>query len=232
MNPRPPFVFAALLGGLLLCGCQSYSPSATSWEVLFDGSSPDQAARNFRGYNQPGFPQGWATDGDSLKTVAGFEGADIMTRQKFANFELEFEWAVTTGGNGGVLYYVAETAGPAWHTGPEYQILDNAGHADGQNPKTAAGSLYDLIAPDSSSMTVAVGQFNRGRIIVNHGRVEHWLNGRRVVEYQWGSPQVRQLVAGSKFADLPRFMRETSGHVVFQHHGGEMRLRKIRIRRL
>ncbi|HAV61716.1 MAG TPA: DUF1080 domain-containing protein [Verrucomicrobiales bacterium] len=226
------FALGALLVALVTSGCQSYSPSATSWEVLFDGTSMEQATRNFRGYRKTGFPEGWAMDGEALKTVPGHGGADIMTRQMYANFELEFEWAVSPGGNSGVMYYVAESGEEAWQTGPEYQLLDDAGHADGKNPKTSAGGLYALIAPDVAKMLVPVGQFNRGRIVVNRGHVEHWLNGQRVVEYQWGSPPVQALIAQSKFASLPRFMKERTGYVVFQHHGEEAWLRNIRIRRL
>jgi hypothetical protein len=222
---------AGVVAALLCGGCQGVSPTATSWEVLFDGST-EQAQKNFRGYNLPGFPAGWALDDDALKTLPGAGGADIMTRQMYSDFELEFEWAVAAGGNGGVLYHVREIDGPDWQSGPEYQVLDDTGNADGKNPRTSAGALYDLIAPNVEKMTLPAGRFNQGRIVVDHGHVEHWLNGHRILEYRWGSGPVQDLIAHSKFAGLPHFMKSDNGYIVFQHHGEEVWYRKIRVRRL
>lgn len=229
-----PLLFALLgITAFGLTGCQSYSPSATKWEVLIDPKYPERFTENFRGYQQSGFPTGaWALDGNSIKTVDGHGGADIMTRQMYSNFELEFEWKVSMGGNGGVLYNVAETAAPAFATGPEYQVLDDVRHADGRNPKTSAGALYALIAPNDQKQLNPVGDYNRSKIIVNRGNVEHWLNGNKVVEYKWGNPEVADLVKRSKFAVMPRFMKQNYGYVVFQHHGEIVWYRNIRIRRL
>ena len=232
MKTKHGLKLSIALAGLVVAGCQSYSPTATSWEVLFDGKSVDQAKEHFRGYHNPSFPAGWALDGEALKTQPGAGGADIMTRQMYSNFELEFEWAVSAGGNGGVMYNVAVGGEEAWNTGPEYQVLDDAKHADGKNPLTSAGALYALIAPNSEKMTLPVGKFNQGRIIVDRGHVEHWLNGHKVVEYKWDSAPVHELIAKSKFAPLPRFMKGNNGYLVFQHHGEEVWYRKIRVRRL
>lgn len=231
MKLKLGIVLAAALGAGGLTGCLSYSPTATDWEVLFDGST-DQAQQNFRGYGQTGFPKGWALDGAALKTVPGAQNADIVTRQMYSDFELEFEWAVAAGGNGGVMYRVVETSGPPWQTGPEYQVVDDAGNADGKNPLTSAGALYDLIAPNVEKVTLPVGRFNAAKIIVSHGHVEHWLNGHKIIEYQWDSPPLHKLIAKSKFARLPDFMKSDHGYIVFQHHGQEVWYRKIRIRRL
>ena len=220
------------LAALTLAGCQSYSPTATTWETLFNGASIEQARQNFRGYKLDGFPGGWAIDDVALKTLPGAGGADIITRQMYSNFELEFEWAVSAGGNGGVMYGVAESGDEAWNTGPEYQVLDDARHSDGKNPLTSAGALYALIAPNVEKITLTVGKFNQGRIIVDHGHVEHWLNGHRIVEYKWDSAPLQALIAQSKFAALPRFMKVNNGHIVFQHHGQEVWYRNIRVRRL
>lgn len=232
MNMKLGTSLGAVLVALAFAGCQSYSPTATSWETLFDGASIEQARQNFRGYKLDGFPSGWAMDGQALKTMPGPGGTDIMTRQMYSSFELEFEWAVAQGGNGGVMYGVAETNGLAWETGPEYQVLDDAKHPDGKNPMTAAGSLYALIAPNVEKMTLAVGRFNQSRIILDHGHVEHWLNGHRIVEYKWDTAPLHALIARSKFAPLPRFMKVNNGHLVFQHHGEEVWYRNIRVRRL
>ena len=72
---------------------------------------------------------------------------DLATKESFKDFDLELEWKVSPGGNSGVMFDVAETASPSYHTGPEMQVLDDGGHPDGKNPKTSAGSLYALVAP-------------------------------------------------------------------------------------
>jgi len=117
---------------------------AQEWTVIYDGKSTDA----FRGYKEKTFPSKvWVIDGDAIKAIAG-RGGDIITKETYADFELEFEWKISSGGNSGIMYRVAETNGPAWYSGPEMQILDDQKHSDGKNPKTSAGALYDLIAPN------------------------------------------------------------------------------------
>ena len=198
------------------------------WQVLFDGGRTDA----FRGYGTDGFPADrWVVEGGELRTVPGSE-IDLITRETFGDFEIEFEWRVAPGGNSGVIYRVVETAEPAWTTGPEYQVLDDEQHPDGRDSTTSAAALYDLIAPAANKDLEPVGSFNRGRIVARDGRVEHWLNGERVVSYGWEDPAVRDLVTASKFAGLEGFMAAKSGHIVFQHHGEEAAFRDIRIRSL
>ena len=198
------------------------------WQILFDGTATDA----LRGYGMDGFPvDRWVVEDGELRTVPG-SGIDVITRETYADFELEFEWRVAPGGNSGVIYRVVETAEPAWTTGPEYQVLDDERHPDGRDPTTSAAALYDLIAPVPDKRLEPVGTFNRGRIVVRDGRVEHWLNGELVVNYGWEDPAVRDLVAASKFAGRAGFMAAQSGHIVLQHHGEEAAFREIRIRSL
>jgi hypothetical protein len=200
-----------------------------NWVVLFDGSSTDA----LRGYKRDSFPdKGWAIEKGTLKTVPNTGRIDLISREKFKDFEWEFEWKVPPAGNSGVFYGVQETDGPAYSTGPEYQILDDSKHRDGGNPKTSAGSLYALIAPNASKKLNPVGEFNHSKIVSKNGRIEHWLNGAKVLGYEWNSPEIRQLIASSKFNTMPRFMENLEGHVALQHHGEEVWFRNIRIRRL
>ena len=111
------------------------------------------------------------------------------------------------------------------------QVLDDERHPDGREPKTSAGALYGLVAPTNKTLR-PVGEFNRARLVVRGGRVEHWLNGRKIVEYDLNGDSLKALIAASKFRDMPRFGREAGGHVALQHHGEEVWYRKIRIRRL
>ena len=79
---------------------------------------------------------------------------------------------------------------------------------------------------------IASGIDPKRQIIFKDNHVEHWLNGAKIVEYTWGSDAVKALAAKSKFADKPRFMAESEGHIVFQHHGQEFWIRNIRVRKL
>ena len=203
------------------------------WQVLFDGKE----TKGLRAFKGEGFPsKGWIVEDGALKTVPKQQGGqvtDLITTEKFKDFELELEWKVSPGGNSGVMYRVIELdKGPAWFTGPEMQILDDSKHPDGKNPLTSAGALYGLIAPNEHRKLKPVGEFNAAKLVFKNNHVEHWLNGAKIVEYTWGSDAVKALAAKSKFSDKPRFMAEPEGHITFQHHGEEFWVRNIRIRRL
>lgn len=221
-------ILHSLLAALLVA-LASLTPAADpAWRVLFDGTSTEA----WRGYRRDSFPTGgWVVENGALKTVVGGDRCDIVTRERFRDFELELEWRVSPGGNSGVFYDVAEDAPQAWHTGPEMQVLDDKGHRDGQSGKTSAASLYALIPPAGHTLK-PVGEYNHARLVKKGGHVEHWLNGVRVLEYELGSPALTQLIAESKFKDLPRFAREGEGHLALQHHGQEVWFRNVRIRPL
>jgi hypothetical protein len=197
------------------------------WQTLFDGTSTEA----LRSYGGGAFPASWTVEDGSLRTVPGAP-VDLVTIESYVDFELEFGWRVSPGGNSGVIYRVKESDQPAWTSGPEYQVLDDLQHPDGQDPRTSAAALYALIAPGEGKRLEPVGSWNEGRIVVRGGRAEHWLNGALVVGYEWGSPQFRELIAESKFRGLPDFMSQREGRVVLQHHGEVAWFRDVRIRRL
>jgi hypothetical protein len=203
------------------------TPMEDAWIALFDGSS----TAALRGYGEEAFPTSWVVEDGELHALPG-SGVDLITRDTFGDFELEFDWRVSPGGNSGILYRVVEGEGPSWTSGPEYQVLDDALHPDAQDPRTAAAALYGLIAPNADKRLKPVGAFNAGRIVVSGGRVEHWLDGSPVVTYEWQGSDVRSLVEASKFRGTPGFMSADAGAVVIQHHGEEVWFRNIRIRPL
>ena len=198
---------------------------AAGWTLLFDGQTP----RGWRGYKKDTFPRGWAVEGGCLVRVG--PGGDITTDSEFDNFELQLEWRISPGGNSGVFYRVDEKCGWPWETGPEMQVLDNAEHVDGRDPKTSAGSNYALYAPQQD-VTQPVGFFNQVRIVVDGARVQHWLNGVKIVEYVLGSSQWRRRVAASKFNSMPNYGQVKKGHIVLQDHGDKVWYRNIKIRPL
>src|ERR1700760_3358604 len=150
------------------------------WIVLFDGKSVSA----LRGYMMDSFPSSaWKVEDGALVAQTGVPNVDFLTRDNYKNFELSLDWAVSKGGNSGVFYYVVENSAheshngnsPNWLDNPEMQILDDIGFNDTAAIRSA-GSLYDLIKP-AGKVLKPVGQFNDARLIVNHGHVEHWLNG-------------------------------------------------------
>ena len=217
-----------LLSALILSSILSCSKQQDEWIVLFDGTSTDA----WRGFQRQDFPvDGWKIEDGALKTIVGGDQCDIITREKFKDFELEVEWRVAPGGNSGIFYRATEDYPAVWQSAPEMQVLDDSLHNDGKNTNTSAGSLYGLIAP-TNKVLLPVGEYNKAKVIVKGNHVEHWLNGAKIVEYQFGSDELKSLIAESKFKDFSGFAKATEGYIALQHHGQEVWFRNIRIRHL
>jgi hypothetical protein len=198
---------------------------AADWKMLFDGKTT-AGWRAFRGTDMPA---GWTVEGGVLSRTA--KAADIVSVDEFSDFELAFEWKIGAAGNSGVMYRVTEDSTAPWHSAHEYQILDNAGHADGKKPETTAASAYALYAP-VKDMTKPLGAWNQARILVKGVHVEHWLNGTKVVEFEVGSADWTARYEKSKFAKYPQFGKTAKGRIVIQDHGDPVSYRNIRIRPL
>jgi hypothetical protein len=200
---------------------------AAGWKLLFDGKTTT-GWRKFKGKS---VPDKWrVVDGTlAFSPRGGKEGGDIVTVDEFGSFELALEWKIAPAGNSGIMYRVSEEPNAPYESGPEYQLLDNAKHADGRNPKTCAASCYALYAP-KKDMTKPVGEWNKTRLIVKGNRVEHWLNGTKVVSYELGSDDWVKRVQASKFKDMPKFGKESKGHIDLQDHGDAIAFRNIKIR--
>lgn len=198
---------------------------AAGWRLLYDGRSTD----GWRGFRQQSIPAGWQSVDGALTRASG--GGDVITVDQFASFELSLEWQIAPGGNSGIMFRVSESADATFQTGPEMQVLDNAGHPDGANPLTSAGACYGLYAP-SASVARGAGAWNEVRLIVNGAHVEHWLNGVKIVEYELGSADWQTRLSASPFRDLPRYGREPRGHIALQDHGDRVAYRSIKLRPL
>ncbi len=227
-------IFALLL--FVICiNPKTQAQHQNRWVYLFNGKS----ATNLRGYKMEGFPNdAWKIEDNALVAQTGVPNVDLVTKDIYTNFDLTLEWKVSKAGNSGVFYNVEETSShesgngnsPNWLDNFEMQILDDIDFND-KEPKRSAGSLYDLIAPQNKHLK-PVGEYNTARLLVNHGHVEHWLNGVKVVEYDLGSAQLNDLISKSKYKDNPKFAKSTSGHIMFQHHGQKVWLKNIKVKRL
>lgn len=201
-------------------------PDPEDWRLLVDGSL-DQ----WRGYQQTEVPEGWAVEGRVLSFTPGGAGGDLITVDQFQDFEFSLEWRVSAGGNSGIFYRVMEEGEYAYWTGPEMQVLDNDGHADGRNPLTSAGSNYGL-HPPTNDVTRPVGEWNEARVVVRGSDVEHWLNGTKVVAYTLLTDEWKAKVAETKFAEWPDYGTAARGHIGLQDHGDPVSFRNIRVREL
>lgn len=210
------------------------------WRLLFDGKTN----KGWRSARSNSFPeQGWAIDNNTIRVLGsdGKEarnGGDIVTKDLYAAFDLSFEFKLSPGANSGVKYFVTlaeNSQGSA--IGLEYQVLDDTLHPDaklGRNGNRTLASLYDLIPADKQTRFLRpIGQWNIGRIIVypNH-KVEHYLNGVKVLEYIRGSKAYRDLVAISKYVVWKDFGEAPEGHILLQDHGDAVAFRSIKIKTL
>ncbi|MCB9265911.1 MAG: DUF1080 domain-containing protein, partial [Lewinellaceae bacterium] len=208
------------------------------WRLLWDGKT----ANGWRSARSDEFPaKGWMMK-DGVLTVleSGGEesenGGDIVTRDQFSNFELKVEFRITEGANSGIKYFVDPelNKGAGSAIGLEYQILDDEKHPDakmGVNGNRTLASLYDLIpaenlsVPGNEKVFRGVGEWNQAHIIVRDNRIEHWLNGFKVVEYERNTPMYRALVAYSKYKVWPNFGEAPQGHILLQDHGNRVSFR-------
>ena len=198
------------------------------WKLLFDGKSLDGWQR----YDGAPITAGWkAMDGALTRAERG--GSDIVTTRKYRNFELALEWKLSPEGppgNSGIFYNVIDTGGIYWGA-PEMQILDDARHGDGKSELTSTGANYAINAVPHGTAK-PVGEWNAVRIVKRGDHIEHWLNGKKVVEYELGSADWKARVAASKFKDKALYGTAREGRIGLQEHGSFVAFRNIRIKEL
>jgi hypothetical protein len=217
---------AALASGAFLALAADAPGSAGAWQAMLQ----DHAAPEWRGWKDPGLPAGWNVAGGVLSKDGAVD--DLVTNRSFGNFELELEWKIGKAGNSGVFYRGTREYDHIYWSAPEYQLLDDANTEDGKSPLTAAGSDYGLYGVPAG-VAKPFDQWNKTRLIVRGNHVEHWLNGVKVVEYDFRSDDWEKRVAASKFVKYPNYGLATSGLIGIQgDHPGALEVRGIRIREL
>lgn len=198
---------------------------AQGFAQLFDGRKLEQ----WRAFKQKAPPvTGWSVSGASLVHAAGAGGGDLVSAERYGDFDFRFDWRIARGGNSGVMFWVQEDAEQTYMSGPEYQLLDDGTGAD---PKHSAGALYDLVAAAADKPVRKPGEWNQSRIVISKGRLQQWLNGKLVVDTRLDDDAWQALVTGSKFKDWP-FAKVREGHLALQDHGDEVAFRNLRIKRL
>jgi hypothetical protein len=209
------------------------------WKLLWDGKTTN----GWKGAFIDKFPEkGWKIENGEfivIKNDGGesTNGGDIITTDYYDNFELTLEAKLTPGANSGVKYFVDPTylvpKGSA--KGLEFQLLDDERHPDakmGRDGNRTIGSLYDLITADVNKKPSPIGEWNKVRILSKNMKVEHWLNGMKVVDYERGSDKYKELISISKYKDVPEFGMKPKGPILLQDHGDEVHFKNIKLRKL
>jgi 3-keto-disaccharide hydrolase len=187
------------------------------------------ADAQWRAYGGTEFPQrAWSVDGDVLHAVAGEERIDLISRASFGDFTLLFDWRLPRAGSTAVLCRVNESAGPAAHTGPAMQLLDDEHHAEGAEALTSCGALYGLMAPWHDQRSAA-NAYHSARIVMKGALIEYWIDDRQVIGCDLASEELLVRIARSRFRDFAQFGRLDAGHIVLQHRGTEAWFRRLRI---
>jgi len=224
-----PFVISCKRAGTVKQAINTLSDveKLEGWQLLFDGKSLE----NWKFFND-GEVTGWKIVDGMLENsgVGSDHGGDIITKKQYQNFELLLEWNVSPKSNSGVFYHVQEGQTDAiYKSGPEYQLIDDVGWPEPLEPWQNSGANYAMNPPEGAEK-VAAGQWNTTRIIVNGTLVEHWLNGKLVVQYElWGKDWLARKAAG-KWANEPKYGMAKIGSIGLQDHGGLTKFRNIKIR--
>ena len=213
-----------------LHGSESNNNSFSDWDILFDGSSLDA----WRGFKQDSVGPGWVIqDGNLVSLGAGSDlSGDIITRKTYEDFELTLDWAISEGGNSGIFFHVLEGDHPTTYaTGPEYQLIDDIGFPQKLEEWQKTGANYAMHNASDKRLK-PVGEFNSSRIIVHNGRVQHYLNGDLIVDYQLWTDDWKARKNSGKWDAYPYYGLARNGHIGLQDHGSVIKFRNIKVRDL
>jgi len=172
----------------------------------------------------------WTVEDGTIR-LAGRGGGDIITDREYENFILDFQWTIRRGGNSGIKYRVKRHSPGGW-LGPEYQILDDFNNNAGKKPKDSTATLFDVMPTNDQKVLHPHDQINTGRIVVHGNQIQHWLNGKKVLEIIVGSDEWEKLIADSKFRDHKEFGKNPSGFVLLQEHGAATIFHQLIIREI
>lgn len=196
------------------------SPEAPAEELNLFASGDFSAWTNVDG--SP-VGEGWKFE-NGILSRPGATG-DIITKEKYKDFELSFEWKISEAGNSGVKYRSRE------RLGLEYQVLDDEKHPDREKPNHRAGSLYELVAAPDDKPLKPVGEWNTSKIRAKGNLIEHWLNGEKVVSVEWGTDDWFERFNASKYKRHEGF-GSWKGPILLQDHKDPVWYRNLKVRKL
>ena len=204
----------------------SDAEKSDGWKLLFDGKT----TTGWKGFRKDSFPtKGWSVK-DGILSV-NKTGGDICTTEEFGDFEFKIDFRCDKGANSGIIYRATEDHNYPWETGYEFQVLDDAHHADGKKPKTRAGTLYDIM-PCAVDVSRPAGEWNHAHIIVKGTHIQHFLNGFKVVDIDTASDEYKKAHAASKWPGMKDYGTRSKGVIDLQEHGDFVEFRNIKVKRL
>ena len=223
---------------LFIISCEQ---NESEWIELFDGKSTD----GWRAYNGEEIPKKWAAvDGElTFDTDLKLEeewigGGDIIYyKEEFEYFELYLEWKLPKGGNSGVFYNVQEGFQAPYAISPEYQLIDDIGWEEINNAKLEewqkSGANYAMHEADSSKKQLnPAGEWNSSKILYTEKKVQHWLNGKLLLEFEPFSEDWYLKRNSGKWDDFPEYGKFKKGYIALQDHDSPIWFRSIKIRKL
>ncbi len=226
-------VFSSVLSPVFAQKPNTLTPeeNKNGWILLFDGTNTSQWTTPD---GKPFSASGWIVQNGELglKPVKGNNYTDIITTNEYSDFDLMVDFKTTVDANSGIKYFFTnyEKGGKL---GLEYQVLDDVVNIDareGRNGDRKCGSLYDILPASPDKKLNPVGQWNTARIVSKGKHVEHWLNGKKILEYDRGGKEYRKGLKLSKFANVvPVFGTVAKGHILLQYHLSEVWFRNIKI---
>jgi hypothetical protein len=204
------------------------------WQLLFDGKT----TKGWHTYGKNNVSETWKIeDGALTLNTEKKDRGDLATDGEFSNYDFKVEWKISEKGNSGIIFYVHEDPQykDSWNTGMEMQVLDNGtptrlGHADAKIYTHRAGDLYDLLA--SKEAVKPVGQWNVAEIVAKNGKLDFYLNGQHTLSTTMWNDTWKQMIAISKFKNMPNFGTYKSGKLALQDHGNQVWFRNIKIKKL
>lgn len=225
-------LITAMLGVFISCSGQANSgennstsaQDTTAWQLLIK----DNSTAGWHNYLSDSI-KGWEVE-EGILFTPGKQG-DIVTDDIYENFELSLEWKIEDQGNSGIFYNVIESSENKrmYETGPEFQIIDDHNYPQELTEQQKTGALSDVIAP-AELVSNKPGEWNHTKIIVNDGFAEHWLNGKKILEYNLNSQELKDQIANSKFSVLPSYAKSMKGRIGLQDHGGPVYYKNIKIK--
>ena len=207
------------------------------WISLFDGKT----LHGWKQYGQKEITKMWGTEdgmivcnGEGGGEADGRQRGSLITTEQFDNFELIVDWKISPEGNSGILYHIVEKPEykHAYDTGPEYQLLDDVNFPSPVKDVQKTAAAYDMYPAKADKKLNPAGEWNTAKIVYDHGHVEHWLNGEKVLEYDVGSADWKARYEKSKWVNYPGWNQYKKGSIGLQDHGSKVWFKNIRIKKL
>jgi hypothetical protein len=197
------------------------------WQLLFNGENL-AGWKSFQGKEITG----WSVIDGVLNNsgVGSDHGGDIITKDRFQNFELYLEWRIGSKSNSGIFFHVNEKIGKAiYESGPEYQLIDDKGWPERLHDDQYSGSNYGMHAPRGAVVKDLI-DWNQTRIVVDGTHVVHYLNGTKIVDYYLWDADWKLRKENGKWKDYPYYGMAKKGSIGLQDHGGLAQFRNIKIK--